>query len=400
MTKFARPLIVALALLALGASLAALYVHYRIIKDPTYTSFCDINESVSCEAVLESPYATVRGIPVAAGGVIWSALVLLIAARGMRRADPDASIAAGYIFVLATVGLSAVLYLGYASFFIIGKVCPLCLTMYVAVIGVFIVSGGAAAALGSLRSHLGRDLKSIVKAPASAALALIFIAGSVSLLAFFPRAAEQTVTATGEIYTPPTETIEPDQLAEFNRWIDAQPRVNVPVPANGAQVLIVKFNDYECPSCRQTYMEYKGILSKYRNDPKVRFVTMDFPLDSECNAGGGIHAAACEAAAAVRMAKAKGKGPEMEEYLFSNQDKMTPTWVKGAVRQIAQVTDFDAQYPKVLEQVKADAALGRQLDVQATPTFFINGIKINGGFRPVFFEAVIEHELKKAGATS
>src|SRR5882672_4694052 len=148
MTKYARPLIVALALLALGASVAALYVHYRVIKDPTYSSFCDINESVSCEAVLESPYATVRGIPVAAGGVIWSALVLLIAARGMRRADPDASIAAGYIFVLATVGLSAVLYLGYASFFIIGKVCPLCLTMYVAVIGVFIVSGGAAAALG------------------------------------------------------------------------------------------------------------------------------------------------------------------------------------------------------------------------------------------------------------
>jgi uncharacterized membrane protein/protein-disulfide isomerase len=400
MTKFARPLILALALLALGASLAALYVHYRIIKDPTYTSFCDINESVSCEAVLESPYATVRGIPVAAGGVIWSVLVLLIAAGGMRRDNPDASIAAGYIFVVATVGLSAVLYLGYASFFIIGKVCPLCLTMYVAVIGTFIVSGGAAAALGTLASHLGRDLRSIMKAPASAALAIIFIAGSVSLLAFFPRAAEQTVTASGEIYTPPTETIAPDQLAEFNRWIDAQPRVNVPVPANGAQVLIVKFNDYECPSCRQTYMEYKGILAKYGNDPKVRFVTMDFPLDSECNAGGGVHAAACEAAAAVRMAKAKGKGPEMEEYLFSNQEKMTPTWVKDAVRQVAQVTDFDAQYPKVLEQVKADAALGRQLDVQATPTFFINGIKINGGFRPVFFEAVIEHELKKAGATS
>ena len=223
---------------------------------------------MSCEAVLESPYATVRGIPVAAGGVIWSTLVLLIAARGMRRADPDASIAAGYIFVLATAGLSAVLYLGYASFFIIGKVCPLCLTMYVAVIGVFIVSGGAAAALGSLPSHLGRDLKSIVKTPVSAALALIFIAGSVSLLAFFPRAAEQTVTAAGESHTPPTETIEPDQLAEFNRWIDAQPRVNVPVAANGAQVLIVKFNDYECPSCRQTYMEYKGILAKYQNDPK------------------------------------------------------------------------------------------------------------------------------------
>jgi uncharacterized membrane protein/protein-disulfide isomerase len=400
MTKYARPLILALALLALGASIAALYVHYRIIKDPTYTSFCDINETVSCEAVLESPYATVRGVPVAAGGVIWSTLVLLIAAKGLRRDNTDAyAAAAGYIFVLATIGLSAVLYLGYASFFVIGKMCPLCMTMYVSVIGIFLVSGGTSMALSALPSRLSHDLRSVVKSPALAVLALLFIAGSVSLVAFFPRAVEQTVTTAGDVYTPPTETIDPDQLAEFNKWIEAQPRVNVPVPANGAQVLIVKFNDYQCPSCRQTYMEYKGILAKYQNNPKVRFVTMDFPLDSECNAGGGIHNSACEAAAAVRMAKAKGKGSEMEEYLFSNQEKFTPTWVKDAAKRIAGVTDFDAEYPKVLEQVKADAALGRQLDVQATPTFFINGLKINGGFRPVFFEAVIEHELKKGSAS-
>ena len=399
MTKYARPLIVALAILALGASIAALYVHYRIIKDPTYTSFCDINETVSCEAVLQSPYATVRGVPVAAGGVIWSTLVLLIGLTGLRRNNPDAyAAAAGYIFVLATVGLSAVLYLGYASFFVIGKMCPLCMTMYVSVIGIFLISGGISMALSALPSRLSRDLRSVATSPTAAVLAIVFIVGSVSLVAFFPRAEEQTVTTSGDVYTPPTETIEPDQLAEFNKWIDAQPRVSVPVPANGAQVLIVKFNDYQCPSCRQTYMEYKGILAKYQNDPKVRFVTMDFPLDSECNTAG-IHAAACEAAAAVRMAKAKGKGPEMEEYLFSNQEKMTPTWVKDAARTVAGITDFDAQYPKVLEQVKADAALGRQLDVQATPTFFINGLKISGGFRPVFFQAVIEHELKKASAS-
>jgi len=398
MIKYARPILIGLALLALAASFTALYVHYRMIADPTYTSFCDINETVSCEAVLESPYATVRGIPVAAGGVIWSTLVLLLAGVGMRRPGPDADAAAGYIFALATVGLSAILYLGYASFFVIGKMCPICMTMYVSVIGIFLVSGGTSISLGALPARLARDLKSVATTPVLAVLALVFLVGSVGLVAFFPRAAEQTVTESGAVYTPPTETIAPDQLAEFNKWIDAQPRVTLPISNNGAQVLIVKFNDYECPSCRQTYMEYKGILEKYRNDPKVRFVTMDYPLDPECNTGGA-HAAACEAAAAVRMAKAKGKGVEMEEYLFSNQEKMTPQWVKDAARQVAQVTDFDAQYPKVLDQVKADAALGRQLDVQATPTFFINGIKISGGFRPVFFEAVIEHELKRANAS-
>ena len=400
MTKFARPLTLALALLALGASIAALYVHYHLIKDPTYTSFCDINETVSCEAVLQSPYATVGGVPVAAGGAIWSALVLLIAARGMRRDSPDAyAAAAGYIFVLATVGLSAVLYLGYASFFVIGKLCPLCITMYVSVIGIFLASGGVSMSLGALPSRLARDLRSVATTPVSAALALIVLAGSASLVVLFPRAAEPTVEAAGAVPALPTETIEPDQLAEFNKWIDAQPRVTVPIASGGAQVFIVKFNDYQCPSCRQTYLEYRSILEKYRNDPKVRFVTLDFPLESECNTGG-VHSGACEAAAAVRMARAKGKGEQMEEYLFANQEKMTPTWVKDAARQIGLVTDFDAQYPKVLEQVKADAALGRQLDVQATPTFFINGIKINGGFRPVFFEAVIERELKKAGPTS
>lgn len=398
MVKYARPLILVLALLGLGAALAALYVHYRIIKDPTYTSFCDINETVSCEAVLESPYATVKGIPVAAGGVIWSALILLIAALGMRRDKPDAYAAsAAYIFVLATVALSAVLYLGYASFFLIGKACPLCMTMYVSVIGIFLIAGGTSMTLSALPARLGRDVRAVATSPTPAVIAILFIVGSVSLLAFFPRAEEQTVTATGEVYTPPTESIDPDQLAEFNKWIDSQPKVNVPVPANGAQVLIVEFFDYQCPSCRQAYMEYKGIVAKYKNDPKVRFVTMDFPLDSECNTAG-IHPAACEAAAAVRMAKAKGKGPEMEDYFFSNQEQMTPTWVKDSVRKVAGVTDYDAQYAKVLDQVKADAALGRQLDVQGTPTFFVNGIKVNA-LRPVFFEALIEHELKKGSAS-
>src|SRR5262245_61559577 len=191
MTKYARPLIVALALLALVASVAALYVHYQIIKDPTYTSFCDINETVSCEAVLESAYATVRGIPVAAGGVIWSTLVLLLAARGMRRDKPDDddySAAAGYIFVLATIGLSAVLYLGYASFFVIGKACPLCMSVYVSVIGIFLVSGGISMSLGTLPGRLARDLRSVAASPTAAALALLFIVGSVSLIAFFPKA--------------------------------------------------------------------------------------------------------------------------------------------------------------------------------------------------------------------
>ena len=45
------------ATLALAASSAALYVHYNLLKDSAYTSFCDVNATVSCDAVLRSAYA-------------------------------------------------------------------------------------------------------------------------------------------------------------------------------------------------------------------------------------------------------------------------------------------------------------------------------------------------------
>ena len=73
MKKHSRTLILLLAAIALAASLASLYVHYRILTDPTYTSFCDVSETVSCEAVYQSEYGTIFGVPVAAGGAIWSA---------------------------------------------------------------------------------------------------------------------------------------------------------------------------------------------------------------------------------------------------------------------------------------------------------------------------------------
>src|SRR5919109_5347998 len=91
MKKHARTLIIILGALGLAASVAALYVHYWLLADPSYTSFCDVSETISCEAVLTSRYGSLFGIPVAVGGAIWSALVLLLGVFGMRPAVPPAA---------------------------------------------------------------------------------------------------------------------------------------------------------------------------------------------------------------------------------------------------------------------------------------------------------------------
>ena len=121
-------------------------------------------------------------------------------------------------------------------------------------------------ALDHVDDGLGQVL-GVVTHPLSAVAALVYVVGSVSLLAFFPRqAAVSPETAAGQVAAAPTEVIAEDQLAEFDKWIEAQPRVQLPVSADGARVVVVKFNDYQCPSCRQTYVEYKAILDKLKTD--------------------------------------------------------------------------------------------------------------------------------------
>ena len=77
---------------------------------------------------------------------------------------------------------------------------------------------------------------------------------------------------------------------------------------------------------------------------------------------------------------------------------MTPPSVRQAARDIGQVTDFDAKYPSTLALVKGDVALGHQLGIKSTPTFFINGVKIEGGLPPQYFDQAIAIELQRAAS--
>ena len=410
---YARPLILALAVVALAASAASLYVHYQMLQDPLYSSFCDISETVSCETVYASDYGTVFGVPVAAGGAIWSGLVLLLGLGGLTgRKSEQTQVVLGYIFLLSLVGMAAVLYYAYASFMVLGVACPLCAAVYVAVTGIFIISGASAPTpIGTLVGRLGQDVGTVTRDGVGQALAVAFVAASIALVVLFPRdplgaAGAEVAVAGGTGGAAPvlTETLTDAQRDQFHLWIDAQTRADIPVPveAEGATVVIQKFNDYICPSCRQTYMEYRPLVAKWAasHPEAVRFVYRDYPLELECGPGNAGHFSACEAAVAVRLAKEVGLESEMEAWIFENQATMTPDRVQEGLEQIAGVTDFEARYDEVLVQVREDVALGERLNVQSTPTFFVNGIRIEGGLRPAYLDALIEAELAAPGGAA
>ena len=391
----------ACALVGLGASGTAAYVHYQHIADPGYISFCDVNASVSCTQVYASRYGTFAGVSVAVFGVIWFAFATLLTLAILLGSPTVQESAPAYLFAASTIGLAVVLYLGYASLVILGLVCILCVVTYAAVIALFLISGAATSIpMTTVPRRAVGDLKGLRHSPLAMALAALFLVGTASALAFFPREASSIVAAgapSSEPGDPAPSPTDQARLAEFVRFYEAQPRMTLNVPAEGAKVLIVKFNDYLCPACGESFRAYKSVLAKYEasNPGAVRLVTRDFPLETECNTGGP-HPAACEAAVAVRLARPKGRAEALEEYLFANQQGMTADKVKQVARDVGQVTDFDARYQATLEQVKADSAYGRQLGVGSTPTFFINGVKLDGMLPAVYFDQAIAYELGRA----
>jgi uncharacterized membrane protein len=414
MSRHARWIVLGLALVGLGFASASSWVHYKLLTDPTYVSPCDVSSQFNCSQAYLSTYGSIGGVPVALGGVVWFALVALIALWARPDASGTPGPAGAYIFALSSAALGVVLYLAYASAFVLKTYCLLCIGTYVSVVGIFVTSGlTSPMPIARLPQRFLRDLRSIVGRPAWLLTALLYLAGGTAAILAFPR----------EGAPPPPAAQEAKLDAEFEKQFAAawaqQPRTDLGIPADGAKVVIVKFIDWLCPGCKAFDLAYKPIIDKYNisNPRAVKVVIKDWPWNAACNVGGpGTslpgHEASCAAAAAVRMAGARGKGPEMGEWLFSNQAQLielgrsgstaqATTLIKDHLKTLAGVTDFDVQYPAIINAVKRDTSDGVALRVSTTPTYFINGVRVTTerdgqNLQPVVLDLAIRLELGRS----
>lgn len=392
-------------IVGLVASVAATWVHFQVASTPGYESFCNVNDTLSCTQAYQSAYGRLFGVPVAVLGAGYFLGLLALVTLG-RSNDALAS----YLLALSLVGLGFVLYLGWATLFVLGTLCLLCLATYVAVIGLFFVAGAAASIpMIDLPERFSRDMRRLLASPLALVASLVVLGATVATAAVFPKdlgvpdgapAEARTAAAAAQVDNEPPLT--EDQKAQVRASWDQQPRMIVPADAEGAKVVIVKFNDYQCPPCRQTFELYGPIKDKWNAQApgRVKFITRDFPLEPECNASvqSGVHVAACEAAGAVRIARSVGKAEEMERWIFARQASLTASMVKDGLEAVTGISDFDARYATVLPAIKSDTALGASLGVGSTPTFFINGVRVPGGINPKILDYVIEYELSKADA--
>ena len=128
-----------------------------------------------------------------------------------------------------------------------------------------------------------------------------------------------------------------DERAKIAQWWEVQPKVEVPVPADGAKVLIVKFNDYQCPACKLTFEQLQADPAEVHRQRTGEVRRQAVPARAGVQprrARTCVHYASCEAAASVIMAKGKGTSDKLEDWIFSHigPPLLTPEQVKDAAQ--------------------------------------------------------------------
>ncbi|MDA1060358.1 MAG: thioredoxin domain-containing protein [bacterium] len=145
-------------------------------------------------------------------------------------------------------------------------------------------------------------------------------------------------------------------------------------------IYLVEYSDFQCPACASREPIVEDIIQEFGEH--IKFVYRHFPLRS-------IHANAQAAAEAAEAAGLQGKFWEMHDLIFKNQT----TWEKQTGSEAAtsfsgyalelglDIDQFldDAASNSVEKAVDEDYDSGTRAGVNSTPTFFLNGEKINPG---------------------
>ena len=168
-----------------------------------------------------------------------------------------------------------------------------------------------------------------------------------------------------------------------------------------AAVTLVEYSDFECPVCRSLHDVLRGMLPNYAG--KVRLVFKDFPLEQ-------LHPWARTAAIAGRCAYQQDPHAfwKMYDFIYDNQEVISAANAWTKMMDYAGQSGLDADAfkacmasPEAGAAISASRANGQQLDVNSTPTVFVNGRRLVGA-DPHLLEQYINYELaqQKSGKTA
>lgn len=404
-------LILLLSVVGLVLSIFSLYSFTEIrYGDAKGESFCNISEAFNCDAVNQSAFSTVLGVPLASYGVAFYLTFIIFALLSVCASSISKRFFSSTSLVITTLASIYSIYLFLISEFIIGTLCILCIGMYLvnlAMLGTSLwenwskgilrelVDGGIAV-VATPFSAIGLKIgaqDNRIHAPAAQILVLsafLAIILSIRLPDFlvnnFIGRSTNFNTLNDEFHKIITDW-KRSPLINFGARDGGLTEQDFVKGAPDAKVEIVEFVDFQCPACRRFFNISDEIVSEYA--AQVKIVFKNYPLDGLCNKGmppSGGHPFACKLAYFARCAGEQDKFWEATRFLMNLES------LSGHPQSDILLQDLDramqllgldkeamkecVQSERIKQKIEKDISDGNAVGVDGTPAVWINNRRI------------------------
>lgn len=365
--------ILAIIGIALTIELAIIYYNANYVQYGL-SSFCSINNFVDCDGAARSNTAQFLGIPLAYWGLFFYLTILFLTFVDKLKnikylaflevfKEPKA-----YIGALGTIAFAISMILAGISYFYIKKICILCIITYLID---FIIALTATDGMfkNIIRSFKTTFIDFISGAKKYTKIFIILLITSISFLFF-----------SGTTYTFVPHIKSSKDIMKYRKIKYNPYRVSGNILGNeNADVVIKLYSDFVCPLCYiQNIMLHKAV-KEYKN---IKIEHINIPFDKTCNSNMeyNIHPKACFMSSGALAAKRQGNYWEMSSLLYENNPKSLKEMLNLAEKVNLDLEKFqkDITSESIKKELNLEITEANSLNIDATPTMFINGNKIVG----------------------
>ena len=341
--------------------------HYFGVKFPTGVnagSLCNLSSIFNCDAATHSAASNIAGVPISVFGIIVGLLVMI----GIFFKNENYEKSLYFLLIVNFLGCIALFFFSLIS---LGSLCPFC-TLY------YILSGLV------LFFFWKRSHSYIPHAGSLVGMGVLFaIAIFITKMNVDSKIANQSAVSNDLIkqYYALPNLGEPKPASEFK----------VATAAN-APIKMHIFSDFECPACKALSEIMPQLLSRYGGKIDIQYYY--YPLDNACNPNMDrpLHNYACKAAYVASCMPLADFG-KVHDDIFHNQEKIGDYLDEVIKANKLEACVADA---KTKEKVVALINAATPFNISSTPTFLLNGVKIEGVLPPDQLFAIMDEIVKRS----
>lgn len=341
--------------------------HYFKVKFPTGIdagSICNISSIFNCDAATHSAASNIFGVPISIFGIVIGVLVML----GMFIKNENFEKTVFFFLILNFAGCVALFFY---SLIALGSLCPFCTLYYIvsAVVLFFFFK----------QSH------TYIPHPVMMVVFSVIFMGAAFITKMNVDSKLEAQSSLGAQYVQQYYELknlgEPTPASEFK----------VATAAN-APIKMQIFSDFECPSCKALATMMPQILARYGGKIDIQYYY--YPLDNACNPNmeRPLHQYACKAAYVATCMPLAEFGVVHDD-IFHNQERLGEYLEEVIKKNKLESCVADA---KTKEKVVSLINAANPFNISSTPTFLLNGAKIEGVLPPDSLFPIMDEIVRRA----